>query len=516
MRKIMRDLILLLACLGMLSFLIPSYSVALEKIDLCDWGDITFYGWLRNNTGLFLHSQDYAENGNQLATERTTFRGYMDWNISNQVRFWSAVELAYEPWYPVEKDSITSTIPYRDSFFTGYTPTRHNGGEYSEYNNANDILRECYLELKPNDTLDIKIGRQIAIWGEALTTRVGDVVHPDNQRFTFAFANLEDTRIPSVMMRGIYTLTALNSSFEWIYSPPVLQNMWNVDMDPNFAVAATNTPGQRFAIYAPNITTPYIPSFENVKYPTGWGDNSRGGFRTNTVLSGYSFGLSFFHTQEYSPLPQVGKIMGYLNPFDDVFIPIRKVTLVYPDKDIIGAYMNKQLTGSSPIPGVIRTEAIYVPNQPFSSLSNPYTIIRRDYIKYLIGYDLNNFFYPSWHNTAPINLTIEHVGQVVPHNNDVGYTPIYQTEQKKWNPNITGRLSTNWRYNQIETDIIASYFPWGESGLIMPYVQYTLPWYNQAMSAEIRYIDIFGRNNYQGLGILRYKDMVVLTLQFNW
>ena len=125
-------------------------------------------------------------------------------------------------------------------------PVEHNAKEYSEYNNINDVVREGYIEWAPNKTNQVRVGRQIAIWGEALTTRVGDVIHPDDSRYSLIFANLEDTRIPSWMVRGIHDIPSLNSSFEWIYNPNFIEGKYTVNRTPNFAAAGS--PGQRFGI----------------------------------------------------------------------------------------------------------------------------------------------------------------------------------------------------------------------------------------------------------------------------
>ena len=253
-----------------------------------------------------------------------------------------------------------------------------------------------------------------------------------------------------------------------------------------------------------------LPSLRE-EYPEGWGKYARGGFRTNTTLAGYNFGITYFHTQEYNPVIKRGAMTGAVDPH--LHLPYREYVLSHPNKDIFGVYMNKQL----PWPGVLRAEAIYVPNQPFNTfdLRDSDAIVRRDYIKYMIAYDLNSFLYFNWHKTAPFDITFEHVGEVIPDNKNIQYI-VYATEQKKWNPSFNMRISTNWFYNLLSTEIIASYMPWGRSGLLMPIVKYTPNVLNKNLSFELRYINVFGKNNFQGLGILRTKDMVVLTTQYNW
>jgi hypothetical protein len=547
MKKVAQKLFLILVCLGGMTLLIPSYSGALPAIKLGEETEVTFYGWIRNNTGMFLQNpQPFSQSSNDLATERTWFRGYTDFKITNELRFWSAIQFAYEPWYDVEKGSTTSSRPTQ---LDG--STRKDGKEYSEYRNINDIMREVYLEWKPTREHSIKVGRQIAIWGEALTTRVGDVIHPEDQRFSLAFANLEDTRIPSWMARGIHNIPSINSSFEWIYNPNLVQNKYTVNRLATFS--SLGSPGQRFAINPeerfdpPNsVTNPALgPPFNipgvvvgspfsrdwiqafpgfwvplNIpqvreEYPEGWGKYARGGFRTNTTLGAYNFGLSYFHTQEYNPIIKRGDI---LVPSPAPGIPgTREYILSHPNKDIIGAYMNTQLTGNTPIPGVLRVEGIYVPNQPFNTFDSRDSdaIVRRDYVKYLIAYDLSGFLYFQWKKDAPFDITFEHVGEWIPKNKNLQYV-IYSSELQQWNPSFNMRIGTTWRYGQISTEVIGSYMPWGRSGLIMPIVKYNPPWLNQRLSFELRYINVFGKNNFQGLGILRTKDMVVLTSQFNW
>lgn len=544
MKKSARNFLLMVVCLGMMVPLVPSFSAAFPPIKLGEECEFDFYGFLRNNIGMFVDNpQPFSKSSNDLATARTWLRGNVDFKMTNQLRFGAILQFVYEPWYDVEKGAPTSL---NDSG----NPVEKHGREYSEYKNINDILRECYLEWKPAKEHSIKIGRQIAIWGEALTTRVGDVIHPEDERFSLAFANLEDTRIPSWMVRGIHDIPSINSSFEWIVNPNLVEKQYRVNRLATSPVPTADEAGQRFAINVEersmpplSVTNPaFGPPFSNLgvvvanpvsrdwiqafpgfwvptaapyireKYPDTWG-GLRGGFRTNTTLGGYNFGLSYFHTQNYDPLLKRGNIIpGAFAPYPP-FNPYREYDLVHPNIDIIGGYLNKQL----PWPGVLRAELIYIPNKPFGTFDTRDSdgIVRRDYIKYMLAYDLNSFLYFSWHKTAPFDITFEHVGEVIPQNKNLQYI-VYDTQWRKWNPSFNTRISTSWLYNLISTELIVGYIPWGHSGLIMPAVKYMPPWLNKSLSFELKYIGIYAGSKYKGLGILETKDMVVLTTQFNW
>lgn len=495
-----RSTILSAAVLGLMSFflMVPNSGLAFDTINFDDQ-ELTIYGWLRNNTGYFFEDQPLQQNDDRLATMRTWLRSYVDWKPSEHFKTWMAVQFAYEPEYDVEEGSNSEP----------------DGKEYSEYDNINDVLREAYIEWIPNKSTDIKVGRQIVIWGESLTDRVGDVIHPEDSRFTLAFANLEDTRIPQWMIYAIHDFDFMSSSFEWIVNPLLTEDEYRVHRQPEYANGWTGTPGQRFGIHPedrPLRTAGSLPGevstgFEPV-YPDPW-DDMRYGFRTSSYSGATNFGLMYWHTQSYDPIIERGDLTGNIVWFQ----PEREYSLIYPTMDIFGAYMNKQLSW----PGVVRGEVVYSPNKSFNTfdVNDADAIVERSYFKYMIAYDLNNFFYFDWHKTAPFDITIEHVGEYIPDADDLQYI-IYATERETFVPRFNGRITTNWLYDRLQTDIVVSYWPWAGSGLFMPSVKWKPGWWNQKFSAELKYIDVFGDNDYEGLGFLRTKDMIVLTTQFEF
>ena len=50
----------------------------------------------------------------------------------------------------------------------------------------------------------------------------------------------------------------------------------------------------------------------------------------------------------------------------------------------------------------------------------------------------------------------------------------------------------------------------------MPSVKYVPDAFNKACSFELKYIGVYGRNDFEGMGLFRQKSMVVLTSQFSW
>ncbi|MBW2370630.1 MAG: hypothetical protein JRH15_22390 [Deltaproteobacteria bacterium] len=539
MRRFRQTLIFTLVLAGFMILLIPAQSIAFDEIT---WGDdqsATFYGFFRNNLGMFLEDHSYVQDDDKLATVRTWLRVYADIRFSESLSLFAAGQLIYEPEYDSEKGS----------------PSRENGEEYSEYDEIDDVLRELYIDWRPSSSHGIRIGRQIVIWGESLTDRVGDVIHPDDRRYTFAFANLEDTRIPSWMIKGIHDVPKIQTSIEWLVNPNMTsKEEYRVNRDGAPAVPLAGSAGQRFGPHTEDRWLPPItatnpilgPPFSNpgvviwppmssdwiflpagVMFPgspagyvptalphltTEYPDEGdiRFGARTNTFLGGFEFGFSFFHTQNYDPVIRKGGFSGAVDPF--LHLPFRDYTFIYPDIDIIGAYMNKDL----PV-GVLRTEMIYIPNKPYNTFdpADSDAIVERDYVKYMVGWDINGFFYFDWHKSAPFDVTFEHVGEWVPDNDNLKYI-LYATEMRKFVPRFNCRVSTNWLYNKVATEIIVSYGPMDQDGLIMPAIKYMPAWGNENVSFELKYVGIFGDSNYEGLGILKEKDLIVLTTQISF
>ncbi len=524
---------------GMMVLLSISRSSAFQAVSLGDT-ELNVYGFLRNNYGYFLENQDYTINDGKfaIATNRTWLRTNIDWKLSDKLSLFASGQVVYEPEYDIEEGSVS----------------KPDGKEYSEYDNINDVLREAYIDWNPNSNHNFRIGRQIVIWGESLTTQVGDVVNPLNNRFTFAFANWEDTRIAQWMVKGLHYFDSLSSSFEWIFSPNLVGKEYRVNRSGESAQpAAGEMVSQRFALHPENrflppyavgndglhafppgtiAANPFSRGWEDLSFlpfipGTGWvpteipnviheypgEDDYRYGFRTSTFLGGYEFGVSYYHTQIYNPVVKRSN-ETFPSGIPDPSAPqiIRNYYLVHPDVDYFGAYFNKDINV-----GLIRAEAIYAPNMSFNTFdpADFDAVVERDYYKYMIAWDLSGALYFDWHKSAPIDITLEHIGEIVPDSKNI-QNAIYGTERESYKPSIGGRITTNWFYNLIQTDLIFSYGFKGKDGLVMPLIKWMPTWHDKAFSAELRYIGLFGDNDYEDLGMFRQKDMVVLTTQFNF
>ena len=508
----------------------PSHAIDLAK----DW-EMT--GFLRNNTGIFTGNQDFTQNNDRLATERNWLRLKIDGQIAPGLDIRLIGQGIYEPIYRIEEGSTVRT------------------NEYSEID-----LREAYLTWRPRQEDMFRVGRQIVTWGESLAFRIGDVINPQDSRFAFSFANLEDTRIPQWMIRGVHQMTKASSSFEWIVNPLITEAKYRVD--PLFAQSTSPgpaadgrsyTPGWRFAPYpetrlnfpysvtpsgwAPGVVlgppfarsfgyyTPwpgvipvdYYPTETPViryEHPSGaesWRD-MRYGARTSTTLAGYQFGAFYWHTQEYTPVIERGGVVGSTTLIPGLWvIPNRDYIIRFPEVNIFGAYVNKDM----PL-GVIRSEATYRPNRSYNTLDPnvPSAVVTRDNLQYLLAWDIQTKN-TAISQTGTIDINIEYTGNWVLGNTDYLNSPGYLTPVRRDDHTFLFNVATGWNYDMYSAGVTVIYSV-QNNGVIMPSVKYNPEWFNKACSFELKYINVFGKDDFESLGLFRQKSMVVLTSQFSF
>ncbi len=96
-------------------------------------------------------------------------------------------------------------------------------------------LREFYINGALTPDLDVKIGRQIAVWGFADFIRITDVLNPLDNRVP-GVVNVEDIRLPTTMARADYYFGDWRLS--GIFIPEILftkEPVFNSDFAPPFA-----------------------------------------------------------------------------------------------------------------------------------------------------------------------------------------------------------------------------------------------------------------------------------------
>ncbi len=152
-----------------------------------------------------------------------------------------------------------------------------------------DILDTYQTQLRLDDTyivgsitksLDIKIGRQIVVWGKSDSIRITDIINPLDNRLP-AMTDIEDLRLPTGMLKLDYYLGSWNLSAMAIAESRI------------FLEAAPY--GEYFPVSNIFPTAPK-PFFDLERPPTSW-ENMQYAFAANGVFSGWD--LSFYAADVY-------------------------------------------------------------------------------------------------------------------------------------------------------------------------------------------------------------------------
>lgn len=150
-------------------------------------------------------------------------------------------------------------------------------------------LREAYLSYTKGN-LDLRVGRQIVIWGVADALRLTDCVSPIDYT-EFLAQDYDDIRMPVNGLRAKYTLGAITA--EAVCNPVT-----------NFAVIPTDLHNP-WAMRLPNTSLPYSIDLESGK-PEKRLKNMEYGGRISVNLSGVDFSLSALRTWNKLPALRMG------------------------------------------------------------------------------------------------------------------------------------------------------------------------------------------------------------------
>ena len=141
--------------------------------------------------------------------------------------------------------------------------------EYSQFD-----IREAYIELTL-DQLDLKLGRQIAIWGRADGFNPTDNFSPKNM--LVRSADEDDKCVGNFLLRSWYHLDPINLEFIWV---PVYQSS---------------------VIPTQNVAFPNNAYMSSPEYPNSDLENSSIGIKVNYQDAAWDCSLSFFHGYNLTP-----------------------------------------------------------------------------------------------------------------------------------------------------------------------------------------------------------------------
>ena len=220
-------------------------------------------------------------------------------------------------------------------------------------------FRDTYLDYS-SGALDVRLGKQQIVWGEAVGLFFADVVNAKDLRES-VLPDFDMIRIPEWGADIEYAKDALHAEAVWI--PAVEFNRLPVS-------------GSEFFVLPP------VPQGTSLTYvdpakPSRSFENSEAGLRLSYLMRGWDVAAFYLHTWDKSPVLYRTIDAGVYN-----FTPR------YKRLDIYGATFAKEVKNI-----VFKGECVYNRKGYFSIFddTNPDGVVRRDFVDYLLGADYTFF-----------------------------------------------------------------------------------------------------------------------------
>ena len=227
-------------------------------------------------------------------------------------------------------------------------------------------LREALLIVGLGD-LDVRLGRQQIVWGEAISTFVTDVVNPKDFR-EFVLPDFSELRIPIWALDATYRL-AEGVSVEGVWTPDTRTN---------------KLPKQgaefQFARFPYRFRNPVVRLPDDAdEFSLA---RSEGGVRLSALRQGWDVSLIYYDEADKSPVFFQRRVAQPPRPDVIVLEP------QHPRLHVVGATLGKSFE-----PVVVRAEAAYTIGKRYET-TDPLDldgVVRRDTLDWLVGVDYTFF-----------------------------------------------------------------------------------------------------------------------------
>jgi len=193
---------------------------------------------------------------------------------------------------------------------------------YSGNNYSKDILDEyrtqarfddVYIQGSLTSDLDLKLGRQIVVWGKSDTIRVTDVINPLDNRLP-GVTDIEDLRLSVSMAKFDYYIKSWDFSFMTIF-----ENRIMLEAPPNSEFFPVNS-----------IFTTTQNKFIELKSPSNSFDDLQYAIAANGTFSGWD--LSFYAAHVLDQKWHFDHVQGS--------VPLSKITRIVNKIDMLGSAIN--------------------------------------------------------------------------------------------------------------------------------------------------------------------------------
>jgi len=386
------------------------------------------------------------------------------------------------------------------------------------------------------------LGRQIVTWGESIAFRVGDVINPQDLSWNFAFANLEQSRLPLWMVHAILNLHRFgpfgSNVIEGIWAPawqPLYTSVNYADrryagqysvagavnlLPPSggrfdtypypFMTAADTPPGSQAAF--PQLKK-FIAPFQSWNLPSDTWANSTEGVRLHTLVENTELTAFYWYGHR---LDNTSFVEGTLESG-------QTLQLRYPQVNDVGVTANRPiyLEGAvlSGVPFVFRGEAVWQDRTPFNtiSLSRPSAVVYSSTLNTLMALDVDNMALPLLTSTGTLTVNLEWNNYtILSPNKDL----VYDGYIERWRHNEENFLlnaTTSWWWGAVVPTLTGIYNPDGNTWELFPSVVLTPPWTDKYF-LSLQYIGILSNDKFSAYagGVFKGKSIFLMQFQYNF
>jgi hypothetical protein len=227
-------------------------------------------------------------------------------------------------------------------------------------------LREAILTLR-HDDVEVRLGRQQIVWGEAISTFVTDVVNPRDFR-EFVLPDFSELRIPIWALDVIYRLGP-GVTLEGVWTPDTMHNRLP-KQGAEFQFARIP-----FRFRNPVVGLPDNPDQFSLA-------RSEGGARLSVLREGWDVALIYYDQADKTPVLFQRRVPQ--PPAPDVVVLEPR----HPRLHVVGATLGKSVDDV-----VVRAEVAATIGKRYETIDplDRDGVVRRDTIDYLVGVDYTVF-----------------------------------------------------------------------------------------------------------------------------
>jgi hypothetical protein len=528
---------------------------------------VSFRGFIENTSGVSVsHGSRFFDTSNRFVMNRFTIQPEFNVDMSDWAKFFISWRFVKEPRYSAEAKSREQSVSYfparpvrplRNTFYDEYSPEPW----------------EAVLDLRPHDQFKLRLGRQFISWGETDGIRLLDLINPQDLTFSPPAApnlfNLDETRIPSWGLRGLYTVRPVSNTILEFFALPgslddpeqrvdevvgsndtadrkVRYGRWSAHPETRLIVGGTNRFGNLFSdplrvraggtcVGAGCIV---IPS--TVREHPDAGDSWKLGARFSHSIAKLNFSLGYiwgFNPQSTdmvfkvrsrscaSPVLAACTIAGAAPT-------VARLALVNDRTSIFAGQFNYPVTDvlNVPVNTTVRGEMAFLPDKPYNisrfpgefglkasaSKKYPSGVVEKHTLRYALGFDRTTLI-PFLHPDDPwraFSLSFQ-VFQSIIFDHEDGIHPFSTAEKiKRVSTTFTFRMGTGYFGDTILPDVFVAYDPEGYWSA-NPAISYVPPG-NEKLRFSLVGAFYGGRNKFKSFGLFDEKDSVFLKMRYQF